>query len=47
MYFSYKDAARRKKFMQYFSSMLKIEITDKDQETVRVPTVDFLDQKTL
>ena len=33
--------------MQYFSSMLKIEITDKDEETVRIPTIDFLDQKTL
>ena len=42
-----KDSKRRYTFMRYISSMLQIDITDKDKETVRVPTIDFFDKKSL
>ena len=45
--FIYKDSKRRYTFMRYISSMLQIDITDKDKETVRIPTIDFLDTKSL
>ena len=44
---AYVDASRKQKLMKYMTSALQIELIDKDSETVRLPTIDFLDRKSL